>query len=333
MKRLPGSRDKWKDGVRANLLNIFGLPRVENSAGYFGIRHDMERAKTKDRQTTTGTPSESLQSALVTLLADDDPGVWEPIRQRLIDGGAGTLKWLRAHRLHRDPVARRRVREVMEWLGRHAAEGAWDAFLSRQGEALDLEEGAWLFVRTRYPDAPVEAYQAQLDEWAGRLREQMACASNGEQILERINRLLFGELGFRGNEESYYDPANSYLNLVMDRRTGIPITLGIVYLLVSKRLSLPVTGIGMPGHFLCRYQTPREEHYIDAFHGGRLLTRAECVRRLRQFAIEPDESSLQPLGPRRILHRMVSNLHLLHKDRRDPPEAERLQRYLALLGR
>ena len=278
-------------------------------------------------------PSAGLQSALVTLLADDDPGVSGPIRKRLMAGGAATASWLAGHRLHADPVARRRVAEVLSSLGRASAEEAWGAFLSRQGEGLDLEEGAWLFVQTRYPDAPVEAYRAQLDDWAGRLHDDMAAASNGERMLERINKLLFGELGFRGNEDRYYDPANSYLNLVMDRRTGIPITLGIVYLLLGRRLSLPVTGIGMPGHFVCRYQTPREEHYIDAFHGGRLLTRADCARRLKQFAVEHDETVLQPMSPRRILHRMVSNLHLLHKDRRDRPEAERLERYLGLLGR
>lgn len=274
-----------------------------------------------------------MQSALVTLLADDDPAVSEPIRRRLLSGGPMTAEWLRAHRLHPDPVARRKVVGLLEAIGRTAAESAWGAFLSRQGEGVDLEEGAWWFVRTRYPDAPVEAYRAQLDDWAGRLRESMSSATSGAAMLERINGLLFGELGFRGNEVDYYDPGNSYLNLVMDRRKGIPITLGVIYLLVSRRLSLPVTGIGMPGHFLCRYQTAREEHYIDAFHEGRLLTRADCARRLRQFSVEHDESVLQPLSPRRILHRMVSNLHLLHKDRRNRPEAERLERYLALLGR
>ncbi len=293
----------------------------------------LEIMKPTDERLGDGPPAPGLQSALVTLLADDDPAVSEPIRRRLVSGGPATAAWLRGHRWHPDPAVRRKVGRLLQAMGRAAAETAWGAFLSRQGEGIDLEEGAWSFVRTRYPDAPVEAYRAQLDDWAGTLRESMASATTGSAMLERINQFLFGELGFRGNEEDYYDPGNSYLNLVMDRRKGIPITLGVVYLLVSRRLSLPVTGIGMPGHFLCRYQTAREEHYIDAFHEGRLLTRADCVRRLRQFSVEHDESVLQPLSPRRILHRMVSNLHLLHKDRRNRPEAERLERYLGLLGR
>ena len=289
--------------------------------------------KPMDECNGTAPPPPGLQAALVTLLADDDPRVSEPIRRRLLADAAGTAAWLARHRLHADPAVRRRVKEVLDTMGRARAEDAWGRFLSRQGEGIDLEEGAWLFARTRYPDAPVEAYRAQLDEWAERLREEMGDATTGSAMLQRINGLLFGELGFRGNDDHYYDPGNSYLNLVMDRRKGIPITMGVVYLLLSRRLSLPVTGIGMPGHFLCRYQTPREEHYIDAFHQGRLLTRADCVARLRQFAVEHDETVLQPLSPRRILHRMVSNLHLLHKDQRNRPEAERLERYLSLLGR
>lgn len=315
-------------------VNIIGPARVEREPGLGDEPGGtMERAKPTDAGKSMPPPSQGMQAALVTLLADDDARVWEPIQRRLLKGGPATASWLRSHRLHADPVARRRVRTVLDILGRSAAEDAWWGYLARRGEGLDLEEGAWLFVQTRYPDAPVEAYRAQLDDWAGRLREEMTSAADGKGILERINGWLFGELGFRGNEENYYDPANSYLNLVMDRRTGIPITLGVVYLLLSRRLNLPVTGIGMPGHFLCRYQTPREEHYIDAFHSGRLLTRADCVGRLKQFAGEHDETMLQPLSPRKILHRMVSNLHLLHKDRRNRPEAERLERYLGMLGR
>ncbi|MFM7103737.1 MAG: transglutaminase family protein, partial [Verrucomicrobiota bacterium] len=88
-----------------------------------------------------------------------------------------------------------------------------------------------------------------------------------------------------------------------------------------------------PGHFLCRYQSAREEHYIDVFHHGQLLTRADCLRRLRHFAGEVDESALLPISSRRILQRMISNVQLIHKDRKERAEAERLQRYLVALAR
>jgi regulator of sirC expression with transglutaminase-like and TPR domain len=278
-------------------------------------------------------PSPSRQSALLTLLADDDPAISDQIRNRLIAEGQGTVRWISDHRLHEDPSVRRRVREILDHFGSQEADQVLMNFLGTQGENLDLEEGVWLFTRTQFPEAPIEAYRAQLDDWAARLGDDMAEARTGAAMLERINRFLFVEMGFKGNQQQYYDPANSYLNLVMDRRIGIPISLCAVYLLICRRLKLPVAGIGMPGHFLCRYQTPREEHYIDAFHGGQLLSRIDCLRRLKQFAVDYEDTVLQPISARRILHRLISNLHLVYKERRERVVVARLERYLGLLTR
>lgn len=299
-----------------------------------GLRQrTQERMNPIESSGTASAPSAARQSALLTLLADDDPAVSGQIRAQLIGGGSETLSWLGHHRLHADPIARRRVQEILDHFGSAEAESAFLSFLGHHGENLDLEEGLWRFVRTKYPEAPVTAYRAQLDEWAGRLADEMAGSATGADILGRINHLLFTELGFKGNEQQYYDPANTYLNLVMDRRLGIPISLCVIYLFVCRRLNLPVTGIGMPGHFLCRYQTPREEHYIDAFHGGKLMTRIDCLRRLKQFAVDYEDTVLQPISPRRILHRVISNLHLVYKERRDRNEVARLERFLASLAR
>ena len=145
--------------------------------------------------------------------------------------------------------------------------------------------------------------------------------------------MLFDELGFFGNEVDYYDPANSYLNQVMDRRRGIPISLSVLYLFIGRRLQLPVAGVGMPGHFLCRFQTSREEFYIDPFHCGELLSRIDCKRRIANLSVQYDESHLAPVTSRRMLQRMIANLHLNHKEREQRAEAERLQRYLIALSR
>jgi len=312
-------RQRWSD-----------FPAVSNPAGKPETSEPMNPIESAG---ATSVPSQARQSALLTLLADDDPAVSEQIRAQIIAGGERTLAWLGQHRLHPDPVARRRVLEILSHFGAAEAESALMTFLSNNGENLDLEEAVWRFVRTKFPEAPVAAYRAQLDDWSNRLAEEMAGVTTGADILGRINQLLFTELGFRGKEQQYYDPSNTYLNLVMDRRLGIPISLCVLYLFVCRRLNLPVTGIGMPGHFLCRYQTPREEHYIDAFHGGKLLSRIDCLRRLKQFAVDYEDTVLQPISPRRILHRMVSNLHLVFKERRDRTEVARLERYLAVLAR
>lgn len=278
-------------------------------------------------------PSPERQQALLTLLADDDPAVSGAIRAQLLANLGTHRAWLGRQRAHPDPAVRRALRALLHGVEAAEADGRFLSFVLGQGEHLDLETAVWMWVRTRFPDCPVAGYQAQLDAWAGEAREMLPADGTAIHALAALHRQMFERLEFRGNAENYFDPENSYANRVMDRRTGIPIALCAVYLFLARRLRLPVTGIGMPGHFLCRYQSAREEHYIDVFHRGQLLTRADCLRRLRHFAGEVDESALLPISSRRILQRMISNVQLIHKERKERAEAERLQRYLIALAR
>ena len=120
---------------------------------------------------------------------------------------------------------------------------------------------------------------------------------------------------------------------MLDRRTGNPISLCLVYLLVARRLRLPVAGIGLPGHFICRYQTSAAEMYIAAFNGGRLLTKADCIQYLLQGNYSVRDEYLAPVTARRLLLRICGNLHqiYLHLDMME--EATRLQHYLIALAR
>jgi regulator of sirC expression with transglutaminase-like and TPR domain len=270
---------------------------------------------------------------MLTLLGDEDPGVFLAIRDRLLSAGEPALRLLEQSRLHPDPAIRRRVREILNARAANQFDSEFLAFVLSQGEHFDLEEGVWKFTLTTHPEVNVAAFRAQLDEWAGLVRTQLGPVYGPGVAVDALNDVLFGQLGFRGNSENYFDPANSYLNRVMDRRLGIPISLSAVYLLVGRRLGLPLVGIGMPRHFICRYQTATEEIFIDPFHGGQLLSRLDCRKRLLEDSPDFDEKLLSPVSNRRILQRMIANLHLIHKERRQPAEAERLQRYLVALSR
>lgn len=283
--------------------------------------------------TSEAVLSEKQLAALVSLLGDEDPTVVETVRGRLTAGGQPAWQFLRTQRLHPDPAVRRRVRAMLNEQDAARYDSEFLAFILTHGEHFDLEEAVWKFTLTTYPDISVPAFRAQLDEWAERVREQLRHAASGETALTAINRVLFTDLNFRGNEKDYYSPANSYLNRVMDRRLGIPISLSVLYMFIARRVGLPVVGIGMPGHFLSRYQTPVEEFYIDAFHGGKLLSRIDCKRRLVDLAVEYDDRHLAPISPRRVLQRLIANLHLIYKERKRRPETERLERYLVALAR
>ncbi|MBI3876174.1 MAG: hypothetical protein HY300_09520 [Verrucomicrobia bacterium] len=157
--------------------------------------------------------------------------------------------------------------------------------------------------------------------------------SPADQILGSINQYIFGHLGFTGNDQSFYDPENSYLNRVLDRRTGNPISLCVAYIAVCRRLRLPVAGIGMPGHFLCRFQGTRGEIYIDAFRRGKLLTKADCVKMLISAGHDFYEGYLSPVSNRRILLRMCSNPHHIYTRLEHSEASNRLHRYITALAK
>jgi regulator of sirC expression with transglutaminase-like and TPR domain len=172
-----------------------------------------------------------------------------------------------------------------------------------------------------------------LDTFASTVRSRIEAGSEPEQIVEVMNEFLFDDLGFSGNEENYYEPENSYLNRVIDRRTGNPISLCLVYMLIGRRLKMPLTGIGLPGHFICRYQTTTAEIYIDAFNHGQTLTKVDCVKYLLHMNHTLEEGHLLPVSARRMLLRICANLHQIYAQEENEELVERFQRYLVALAK
>jgi regulator of sirC expression with transglutaminase-like and TPR domain len=278
-------------------------------------------------------PRETEKKAFLNLLADEDPTVYHAIRAKILTYGHGAVRWLQPCTLSSDPVLRRRAIEIIQHLSRQASDNRFIAFCLSQSQDLDAEEGALLLARTQYPDINPLAYQALFDSYAADLREQIDPAAPAEQTIAAINHFLFEQLGYSGNEEDYYDPDNSYINRVVDRRTGNPISLCSIYLFVARRLRLPLVGIGMPGHFLCRFQTATEELFIDAFNRGKLLTKAECRKYLIQTRDSFKESDLSPVTNRGTILRMCSNLHAIYTQLALTEEMTRFQRYIVALAR
>lgn len=288
--------------------------------------------------------SDTRKAAFLKLLADDDPAIYQNIRQKILTIGPSAAEWLRPHTLSREPALRRRAQELVLRFDRQAADTFFLGFCLKQGQDFDLEQGAWLLAQTQYPEINVEGYRALLDSYAADIRERLVEGADAEQALSAINAYLFDELGFSGNEEKYFDPENSYLNRVLDRRTGNPINLCLVYLLLTRRLRFPVAGIGLPGHFICRHQSTAAEIYIDVFNRGKLLTKADCVQYLLQGNYSVRDDYLAPVNSRRMLLRVCGNLHQVYMQLKDSETdtrlrhshseaATRLQHYLVALAR
>jgi regulator of sirC expression with transglutaminase-like and TPR domain len=277
--------------------------------------------------------SDSQRAALISLLGDDDAAVFETVHAKLVSFGPQVVEWLRPHTISDDALLRRRAQRIIATFERKAADEQLMNFCASRGEDLPLEEGVWLLARTQYPEINVTAYEALLDAYAAALRTRINFTGTAEEILDTLNRYLFHELHFSPNEANYYDPDNSYLNRVIDQRTGNPISLCAVYLLLGRRLKLPITGIGLPGHFVCRYQTSTAEIYVDAFNRGKLLTKADCIKYLLHTHHGLEEGYLAPVTPRRMLLRMCANLHQIYLHNELADDTARFQRYLVALAK
>jgi regulator of sirC expression with transglutaminase-like and TPR domain len=191
----------------------------------------------------------------------------------------------------------------------------WRRYFERVIGAPDVEiplaEAVLLLASDEYPDLDVPYYLARLDAMAEELRERLEPATTAQAKVAALNAYLFDELGFRGNRHEYYDPRNSYLNDVLDRRTGLPITLSVVYLAIGARLMLPLFGVGLPGHFIVKWEDARTRILIDPFNRGEILDEAAVEARVRdtfhaEARFEPEW--LASVGNKYILIRMLNNL-------------------------
>jgi regulator of sirC expression with transglutaminase-like and TPR domain len=179
----------------------------------------------------------------------------------------------------------------------------------------DLLDGALHIARVEYPELDVDRCRGQVEEFASAARGRIK--SGGRRAVERFNSYFFDELGFHGNAENYYDPRNSYLNDVMERRTGIPITLAAVYCEVGRRAGLRAHGVGFPGHFLAKCLLPDGDVLVDCFN-ARTVSRGDCQALLDSFSPgggAVSDEMLAIASARDILSRMLNNLRRIHAGR------------------
>lgn len=178
-----------------------------------------------------------------------------------------------------------------------------------------LDRAALDLARIQFPGLDHEPILIEINEIASRLGDRLRNFNDGREFVEQAQAFLFGELGFRANEENFYDPLNSCLNAVLERRSGIPITLSLVYMEVARRLHMPVYGISLPNRFVVQFDDGRYAAYVDPFGGGRVLSVHECF--LLAGEKRPDPSHLARATPKQILMRMLQNLQRAYMQAHD----------------
>jgi len=211
---------------------------------------------------------------------------------------------------------------------------AFASLMSRQDAQIELARACLQIAEDAYPGLDVGGYMGEIERFAKRLRTRFAPEAVSEDRIIALNEFLFDDLGFGGNTADYYDPRNSYLNEVIDRRTGIPITLAVLYMEIGRRIGLAFEGVSFPGHFLVRLPLRGGTLILDPFSGGMPLAEAELRERLKRViprvvgSSEPGgvpvtdlplDQFLEPASNRQILARLLRNLKGIYREK-DQPE-------------
>ena len=244
---------------------------------------------------------------LAQRLSDSDPAVRADARQRLLILEPDALTPLRNHALSASPRTRASLWGILREIGKRGFVTQLRSFAANP-RSVPLERVALALSGIDNPDLDVDSYVAKLNDFSNDLSLLLAPAPETESNLEAFQSFMTGDLGFIGNSDDYYDPMNSFVDSVIDRRSGIPITLSLIYILVGSQAGLRVVGVGLPGHFVIRFGEADDDKYLDPFHGGRRLSGADCRRLVSDRGFVFTEQFLEPATPSSIINRMCRNL-------------------------
>ena len=219
---------------------------------------------------------------------------------------------------------------------------AFEELIAGEDATIDIAKAALLIATIAYPDLDPIHSLATLDALAYRVRNMLGLLPDQTPetiapltVLDAMNKVLFEEEGFHGNEYNYYNPDNSFLNMVLENRVGIPISLSLLYIEIAKRVGLPIEGVGLPFHFVVRCMLPTEILYVDPFEGGLLLSEQDCRDRIRHFSHGKmnrlPRHFFEPVKPKQLLVRMLGNLKGIYLHEEDYTKALTVSDYILLL--
>ncbi len=270
-------------------------------------------------------------SYLIQLLTDRDDFVRQKVRAQLLELGEDALPFLEMAVRSEEISLRIQAQKMIDAIFPIKLGEKFRQLAQKKGQDIDLEAGMLLLMEFGYPDSDPENCREKLDSLAHKLQQNLTPDADPTQIVLSLTRLLFQQENFTGNKLNYMNPDNSYLNQVLQHKTGLPITLSALCVLVAGRLGLPIVGVGMPGHYIAKYNLPKDPIYFDPFHQGRLLTQADCIQIVEQFGHPFEEHFLSQSTHRETLIRMMNNLIQGYQESQEPEKAETLSGYIKIL--
>lgn len=255
-------------------------------------------------------PTKTEIESLIYLLEDPDPYVKSNVKNRLFELGEQAVPLLDEQKSQsKDDEERELINDIIQWITYGSLqEDFMEVLENGLGNLKQLEDAVFILARFENPTLREEEYKRKLDRFASMVSDDLKYQLDDSKKMHLLLDFVFEELSFRGSNVDYYNPDNSYLHRVIDRRQGLPISLGLIVLFLARRLDLPFYGVNMPIHFMLKYKGELDEVLIDPFDRGKTVTYNQCYFFLKQNGVEPKSEHFDTAQPYDILARCIRNL-------------------------
>ena len=264
--------------------------------------------------------SEEELKAFVNLLSDSEEKTLKLMAEQLAKLDDSSLK-----RIQELTEAKDDVQLTDNWY--HASKLYLSQLLKNWKQNGDLESGLFLLARFENPGLDVSYYKSVLDTYTQRVEDRITPSSSEDEIIAAINHVLYKEENFVGNQIDYYDVNNNFINTVLEYKTGNPIMISSIYILIARRLGLEIEGVGTPGHFIVRFR----DRFYDPFFSGREITKDECILRAQELSVFWRDEYLDAIDDVFIIARCIRNLIAIYKKKEDLETVEELSQLLKLI--
>lgn len=271
--------------------------------------------------------------SLIFLMEDPDPFVQDSVKQRLLDLGERCIPLLDEYQSGiRDKAKKESVLEIIRKIAFGSLEQEFVNYLENGVDDVhDLEKGMFILARLDNPTLRSKAYVRRLDRMASRVADDVKYATSRNAQMQIVLDYIFKEENFRGATSNYFNPENSFLNRVMDRKEGIPISLAMIVLFVASRLGLPFYGVNMPMHFLMKYEGDAGDVYLDPFNGGSVVSVDQCAYFLKKSGLQPVKEHFTAASGSQMLARTIRNLINCFQKNNDVHRTKELRVLLGLV--
>ena len=265
--------------------------------------------------------------ALISLLDDEDHEVSQHVEGKILSLGGNVIPFLENEWEESfNPIVQRKIEELIHELQLSIMIERLQAW--KNGGALDLLEGMWIIATYHYPDLSIEKLKATIEQLYYDIWIQFQEEMNAVDQIKRINSLFFGTMNFAANTKNFHSPSNSMINVVLESRRGNPITLCVIYLLVARKLGLPVYGVNLPNLFVLTYKNDSTQFYINVFNRGIIFSKTDIDHYIAQLNIKSKEIFYQPCTNLEIVQRVLRNLILSYEKTSEQDKIREIEKIL-----